>query len=194
MTTLRNLLLVLVTVFALPVALATPASAHVRLLASNPEPGQALNAPPQSIQLTFDEALKNAPTITVTDPNGTQWAMGRPTMDQKVVTVPADAQQGPAGKYTIGYRVTGQDDHLITGDIQFDILTAFGQPGAAPEGNVAPPSPLQTEQRLTAVNHEGHAQESTPDGSGIPTWAAILGAIAVVGAGVGLIIGIRRRR
>jgi methionine-rich copper-binding protein CopC len=193
MTTLRTLLLVLVSVFALPIALATPASAHVRLLSSNPEPGQALATPPQSIQLTFDEALKNAPTITVTDPNGTQWAMGRPTMDLKTVTVPADARQGPAGKYTVSYRVTGQDNHLITGDIPFDITAPFGQPGAAPEGNPAPLTP-QTEQQLTAANHEGHAQESTPDGGGIPTWAAILGTIAVLGAGAGLIIGIRRRR
>jgi len=190
MTTLRTLLLVLVTVFALPIAIATPASAHVRLLASNPEPGQALSAPPQSIQLTFDEPLRNAPTITVTDPNGTQWAMGRPTMDQKVVTIPADARQGPAGKYTIGYRVTGQDNHLITGDIQFDILTAFGQPGAAPEGN-APAAPVQ---QPAGENHEGHAQPSTPDSGGIPTWVAILGTIVVLGAGAGLIIGIRRRR
>jgi methionine-rich copper-binding protein CopC len=188
MTTLRTLLLVLVSVFVLPIALATPASAHVRLLSSNPEPGQALATPPQSIQLTFDEALKNAPTITVTDPNGTQWAMGRPTMDLKTVTVPADARQGPAGKYTVGYRVTGQDNHLITGDIPFDITAAFGQPGAAPEGNVA------AQPQPTEASHEGHAQESTPDSGGIPTWAAILGTIAVLGAGAGLLIGIRRRR
>jgi copper resistance protein C len=193
MTILRTLLLVLVTVFALPVALATPASAHVRLLSSNPEPGQALATPPQSIQLTFDEALKNAPTVTVTDPNGTQWAMGRPTMDLKTMTVPVDARQGPAGKYTVSYRVTGQDNHLITGNIQFDITAPFGQPAAAPEGG-GTPSPLRTEQQLAAASHEGHAQESTPDGSGIPTWVAILGTIAVLGAGAGLIIGIRRRR
>jgi methionine-rich copper-binding protein CopC len=188
MTILRTLLLVLVTVFALPIVLATPASAHVRLLSSNPQPDQTLDTPPQSIQLTFDEALKNAPTITVTDPNGTQWAMGRPTMDQKVVTVPADAQQGPAGKYTIGYRVTGQDNHLITGEIKFNIIAPFGQPGAALEGG-AP----QIEQQA-AASHEGHAPQAAPDGSGIPTWVAVLGTIAVLGAGAGLIIGIRRRR
>ncbi|MET0236279.1 MAG: copper resistance CopC family protein [Kibdelosporangium sp.] len=192
MTTPRSLLLVLVAVFVLPIALAAPASAHVRLLGSNPEPGQALAAPPQSIQLTFDEALKNAPVITVTDPNGTQWAMGRPTMDLKVVTVPADARQGPAGKYTVNYRVTGQDNHMIVGDIQFDITAAFGQPGAAPEGNVPQPQPQQQQQ--SPVNHEGHAQESTPDSGGIPTWVAILGTIVVLGSGAALIIGIRRRR
>jgi copper resistance protein C len=191
MTILRTLLLVLVTVFALPMALATPASAHVRLLSSIPEPGQALATPPQSIQLTFEEALKNAPAITVTDPNGTQWAMGRPTMDLKTVTIPADAKQGPAGKYTVRYRVTGQDNHLIAGDIQFDITAPFGQPGAAPEGGA---TPVLQADRLTAASHEGHAQEPTPDGSGIPTWVAVLGTIAVLGAGAGLIIGIRRRR
>lgn len=101
--------------------------------------------------------------------------------------------EGPAGNYTVKYRVTGQDDHLIAGEIQFAIVTAFGQPAAAPEGGAAPPS-LQTEQRLTAARHEGHAQESTSDGGGVPTWVAILGTIVVLGAGAGLIIGIRRRR
>ncbi|MFD1052310.1 copper resistance protein CopC, partial [Kibdelosporangium lantanae] len=38
-------------------ALATPASAHVRLLASDPQPGQELARPPQSIRLTFDSPL-----------------------------------------------------------------------------------------------------------------------------------------
>ncbi|MBP2319908.1 methionine-rich copper-binding protein CopC [Kibdelosporangium banguiense] len=190
MTSLRTLLLVLVAMIgAVMIGTAAPAAAHVRLLASNPEAGQAMATPPQSIQLTFDESLRNPPAITVTDPNGTQWAMGKPTLDLKTVTVPTDAKQGPAGKYTINYRVTGQDNHLIVGDVQFDITAAFGQPGAAPEGNAAP-----QQQPQTAVNHEGHAQGSTPDGSGIPTWVAILGTIVVLGSGAALIIGIRRRR
>ncbi|ONI88980.1 hypothetical protein ALI144C_05615 [Actinosynnema sp. ALI-1.44] len=126
---LRTLLLVA----TLLLATAVPASAHVRLLASSPEPGQALDEPPASIRLTFDELPKAPPTITVTDPNGTQWSMGKPTLDGKVVTIPADAPYGPQGRYTVSYRVTGQDGHLVTGDIPFDITASFGQPVAAQE-------------------------------------------------------------
>lgn len=184
MTTLRVLLVALVAM----IATALPASAHVRLLGSNPEAGQAVDAPPQSIRLTFDESLAKAPEITVTDPNGTQWAMGKPTLDLKTITVPTDPKQGPAGKYTINYRVTGQDNHLIVGDIRFDITQAFGQPGAAPEGNPQPPvTPAAGE------NHEGHAQ-STPDTGGIPVWVGVLGSVAVLAIGVSLIVMIRRRR
>jgi copper resistance protein C len=144
-------------------ALASPASAHVKLVASTPEQGAALPAPPQSIRLTFDDALKSAPVITVTDPNGTEWAMGRPTMDNKVVTVPCDPQQGPAGVYTVSYRVTGSDNHLIVGDISFTLTASFGQNRPAQAVPVA--------------------DRSTPDTSGgLPLWIWIAGGVVLAAA------------
>jgi methionine-rich copper-binding protein CopC len=161
---LWRILLVAVTILLVSAA---PASAHVRLVASNPEQGAALQAPPQSIQLTFDDALAKEPTVTVTDPNGTEWAMGRPTMDNKVLTVPADPRQGPAGQYTVQYRVTGADGHLIVGTIAFNLMTSFGQQRPAPEGAAAPQAP------------------QAPAGGGAPVWiwiigVAVLGGVAVV--------------
>lgn len=177
--TLRTLLLVV----ALLLATAVPASAHVRLLTSNPEPGQALDKPPSSVQLTFDEPLKAPPTITVTDPNGTPWLMGRPTQDNKVVTVPADSPYGPAGKYTINYRVTGQDGHLVVGDITFDITTSFGQPLAVQQEQPPPAQPQPV--------HD-HTAASTQDDDGVPIGLWIFGIAALLG--VALVLVIRQRR
>lgn len=166
----RTLLVIVVALLAT----ATPASAHVRLIASNPEPGQALDAPPSAIRLTFDDALKVQPIVTVTDPNGTEWAMGQPRMDSKVVHVPADARQGPAGKYKVQYRVTGMDDHLIVGEIQFDITTAFGQPQGVTDDTVSP------------------SAESTSDSGGGGTWWIwVAGALAVL---VIVALEVRRKR
>lgn len=166
---IRRTLLVIVVAL---LATATPASAHVRLIASAPEPGQALDSPPPSIRLTFDDGLKAEPIITVTDPNGTEWAMGRPTMDNKVVTVPVDAPQGPAGKYTVQYRVTGMDSHLIVGEVQFDITTAFGQPRGVDE-TVTPTA------------------ESTSDSGGGTWWIWVVGVLAVL---VIVALEVRRKR
>jgi MYXO-CTERM domain-containing protein len=160
----------LVTVVALLVV-ATPAAAHVRLVASNPEPGAALAVPPQSIQLTFDDALKAAPVITVTDPNGTEWAMGRPTMDNKVVTVPCDPRQGPSGQYTINYRVMGGDGHMIVDAVKFTLTASFGQPRPAQAA-------------------EDEAVPATEDDGG-GAWIWIAGVVLVA---AGLLVFLIRRR
>ncbi|MET0133144.1 MAG: copper resistance CopC family protein [Kibdelosporangium sp.] len=178
----RTLLVVVVALLAT----ASPASAHVRLLASNPEPGQALDAPPQSVRLTFDDGLKAEPIITVIDPNGSEWPVGRPTMDNKVVTVPVDAQQGPAGNYTVQYRVTGRDDHLIIGEVKFDITAAFGRPGAAQ----AQAGQAQAGQEPGGQQVDQAAQ-SSEDG-GAPVWIWVAGVLVV--AAIVLVEVVRRRR
>nr|WP_042194663.1 copper resistance CopC family protein [Kibdelosporangium sp. MJ126-NF4]CEL21463.1 Copper resistance protein CopC [Kibdelosporangium sp. MJ126-NF4]CTQ95970.1 Copper resistance protein CopC [Kibdelosporangium sp. MJ126-NF4] len=188
--TLRTLLLVV----ALLLATAAPASAHVRLLASDPEPGQALDKPPPSVRLTFDEPLKAPPTITVTDPNGTEWSMGKPTMDDKVVTVPADAAYGPKGRYTVNYRVTGQDGHLVTGEVPFDITASFGQPPATQQEQSSTPT---ARQPARPQQEHDHSAQSASDNETFPPWlwivvAAILVGIVVLAVGIGRLV--RRRR
>ncbi|MEV4318896.1 copper resistance CopC family protein [Actinocrispum sp. NPDC049592] len=162
-----NLWRILLAVVTLLVVSAAPASAHVRLTSSNPEQGAALQAPPQSIQLTFDDALSKPPTVTVTDPNGTEWSMGRPTMDNKVLTVPCDPEYGPAGQYTVQYRVTGSDGHLIVGQLAFNLMAPFGQP--KPPGNADTPVAPQAVPAAPA------------DGGGVPLWIWIMGVVIVGG-------------
>src|SRR3954469_12324950 len=90
----------LVTLVAFPL-LASPASAHVQLLASDPQPHQSLTAPPRSIRLTFDSPLKAAPVIMITAPTGATWPTGRPAPDGKAVTVAVNPQWGPSGEYVV---------------------------------------------------------------------------------------------
>jgi copper resistance protein C len=184
--TLRTLLLVV----AMMLATAAPALAHVKIVASNPEPGQALDKPPPSVRLTLSEPLKAQPTVTVTDPNGTQWSMGRPTMDNLVLTVPADSPYGPAGKYTVNYRVTGQDGHLVTGDIVFDITTSFGQPLAAQQQQ--PQQPPQPQPPQPQTGHD-HTAQSKQDEGGVPIGLWIFGIAVLLGAALFVVIRLRRK-
>jgi hypothetical protein len=91
--------------------------------------------------------------------------MGRPTMDNMVLTIPTDPRQGPAGQYTVQYRVTGSDGHLIVGNIAFNLTAPFGQPSAAA-------------QQETAT-----APTAAPPGQdgGAPIWIWIMGVVIVGG-------------
>src|SRR4051812_37008648 len=140
----RTLLVTLVAFLAL----AAPASAHVRLVASNPQPGQELAQPPQSIRLTFDTPLKAAPTITLTDPAGAQWPVGHPSTDGQAVTVAVNPQWAPAGEYVVNYQATGVDGHLVPGEVRFKITATFGTP---------PPNQPGPADQLTVPNQPGPA-------------------------------------
>jgi methionine-rich copper-binding protein CopC len=156
----------LVTVVAF-LALAAPASAHVRLLASDPQPGQELARPPQSIRLTFDTPLKAAPVITLTDPAGAEWSVGHPSMDGQAVTVAVNPQWAPAGEYVVKYQATGADGHLVPGEVKFKITATFGTP--------PPPSPAQAAPAAPAPP----ATSATLDG-GVPVWVWVVAAVVVV--------------
>jgi copper resistance protein C len=81
-----------------------------------------------------------------------------------VVTAPVQAV-GPAGRYTINYRVLSEDGVVVTGAVRFTMTTAATSPPTPDSGGPAAP----------------------PDEGGFPAWAWIIGSIlaaAVLAAGV----------
>ena len=105
---------------------ATPALAHNVLISSDPANGSSVAAGPQKVSLTFDQYVQGADVnqIAVTGPGGGQWAEGPISVVNNVITAPL-RPLGPAGKYTIGYRVLSADGHPVTGELTFT-LTAAG--------------------------------------------------------------------
>lgn len=157
---------------------AAPASAHSELIGSDPADGSSAATGPSRVALTFSEAVQTGfTTVTVIGPGGAQWQAGPPVQDGAVVTVPV-RPLGPAGEYTIGYRVVSADSHPVQGSVRFT-LTAPG-PGTAaapapsgagvPGGNAAPDGPAST--------------VDGPDGGGTPVWPWIAGAVLLLGVGV----------
>ncbi|RVW02562.1 copper resistance protein CopC [Rhodococcus spongiicola] len=115
------------------------ASAHSALIGSSPENGAQITTAPQQVTLQFNEALhQNFASLTVVGPDGNLWSKGDPTVQGDTVSVPLDGL-GPAGEYTIAFRVTSADGHPISGTQVFTLTQeGAGTPGpaaAAPSGS-----------------------------------------------------------
>jgi hypothetical protein len=148
---------------------AGPASAHNVLIGSSPHDGAKLRHGPRAVVLTFDQPVRHGyDTITVTGPGGGRWEAGPTTVDDRKVRVRV-RPLGPAGAYTVGYRILSADGHPVSGELTFTLRTAG-------TGNPAPPSPSTAAQ--------------TADAGGGLAWLWI--AIVVVVA-VGAVIALLRR-
>jgi len=129
-------LVVLVGAIALTVGAALPAAAHNVLTGSDPSDGATLNAAPTTVTLTFDQTVQNfEPVITVTGPNGNQFQTGSTAVRDNTVSSAVDGS-GPAGVYTVGYRVVSADGHPVTGSVSYTLDpaaagTATGTPAPA---------------------------------------------------------------
>ena len=109
-----------------------PASAHTELKSSNPAKGAALPAPPQQVELTFTEAVTvPADAITVTGPDSAKWTVGPATVAGAVVTAPVQAT-GPAGTYTVTWKVVSSDGDPVTGTIGFTLTNPATTTTTAP--------------------------------------------------------------
>lgn len=171
---LRGAALTLLTAVALLLGSA-PAWAHAELESSNPAANAALPQAPSSVSLTFSEEIDpGLATVTVTGPDGLRYADGTPTAAGPTLSL-ALRPLGPAGTYTIAYRVVSDDGHPVSGDVRFT-LTAAGPGAGTPAG--AAPAPAGT--------------AASGDGGGTPVWPWIVGAVVVVLLGSGLAL--RRKR
>lgn len=153
-------------VVAAMTAIAPTAAAHTALTASEPAANTTLTAGPARVSATFNEDLQ--PTfaaMTVVGPDGNLWSSGDPEVRGAVVGV-AVRPLGPAGRYTVNYRVTSADGHVVTGSWSFTVtVPGIGTPG--PQPVAAAPSDR------------------------IPLWPFIVGAAVLVAAAAAW--GLRRR-
>jgi len=122
---------------AVALAAAPAASAHAVRIAADPADGARLTAGPAQVSATFNEPLQTAfAAMTVVGPDDNLWSAGDPKIDGAVVRV-ALRPLGPVGTYTVNYRVTSADGHVVTGSWAFELTTpGSGTPGPAP----APPA------------------------------------------------------
>ncbi len=156
---------------------AGPASAHSVLIAVDPPDGAQLSTDPARVTFTFNENLQPSfPSVTVVGPDGNLWSEGDPVVDGPHAGI-AVRPLGPAGKYTMAYRVTSADGHPVSGTRTFTLTVAgHGTPG--PKASAA------------AESHGGGSS------GGIPVWVYIIVAIVLFGGGlaVALLGGKRKSR
>ena len=95
--------------------------------------------------------------VTVVGPDGNLWSMGDPEVRGAVVSVGL-RPLGPSGTYTVNYRVTSADGHVVSGSWSFAVtVPSTGVPGPTVTDNSAP--------------------------RGIPLWPFIAGAAMIATAG-----------
>ena len=167
---MRRLLAAVLTGFALAalsLAAAGTASAHATRVATDPVDHAALAAGPQRVSATFNETLQ--PTfadMTVVGPDGNLWSTGDAEVQGAVIGI-AVRPLGPAGTYTVNYRVTSADGHVVSGAWSFELTVAgTGTPG--------PPA----------------GSTGGSDGS-LPVWPFVVVAAVIVGGGAWWVL--RRR-
>lgn len=157
---LRGLLSVLLT-FGITVGLVAfgvtaPAGAHTALTNSDPAADATVQTGPARVTATFNEELQ--PTfaaMTVVGPDGNLWSSGDPQVQGATASVSL-RPLGPSGRYTVNYRVTSADGHVVTGSWSFTVaVPSTGQPGPAVAG------PTQSDR--------------------IPLWPFVLGLVLVTG-------------
>ncbi|OBB88109.1 copper resistance protein CopC [Mycolicibacterium peregrinum] len=138
---------------------APAASAHAARIATDPAEHSSLSSSPPRVSATFNEALQPAfANMTVVGPDNNLWSEGDPTVAGAVLSVGV-RPLGPAGTYTVNYRVTSADGHVVSGSWSFDLTVAgSGTPGAAAS------APAQSD-------------------SGIVVWPFVLVAAVLIGGG-----------
>ena len=159
---------VLLTVLALAALFATApaASAHTVLTATDPSADSTVDAGPSRVTATFNEELQpNFVAMTVVGPDGNLWSQGDASVQGNTVSIGL-RPPGPSGPYTVNYRVTSEDGHVVSGSWSFTVAVAGpGTPGA----------PVQ------AIGQRDR----------IPLWPFVVGAtVLITGAAVW---GLRRR-
>jgi copper resistance protein C len=135
------------------------AGAHAARVSADPADHATVSTGPAQVSATFNEDLQTTfAAMTVVGPDGNMWTTGEPQVHGTVVSIGV-RPLGPTGFYTVNYRVTSADGHVVDGSWSFLLtIPGTGTPGSA------------------AQNPDG-----TPDD--VPIWPFVLGSVALVGAG-----------
>ena len=142
------------------------ALAHNVLVNSDPKDGAQLSTGPNKVTLSYDLPVRNVSSVlTVVGPDGLHYESGPSVVAGNTVSAPV-GPLGPAGRYTVGYRIVSDDGHPVSGETAFTLTT----PGTG-HGTPAAQSP---------------AGSGSDSGGGMPAWPWILGAVLLVAAGVAI--------
>lgn len=190
--------LVLLVFAAGVLGLAGPASAHDAAESSTPSDGASLPAPPEQVSVAFNnKPLGIGAAFSVKDASGTEWAEGPVDIVDNVASQKLRAG-GPAGEYTVAWRVVSSDSHPIEGTFSFTAASA-GQgaaPAASPTAAGTVPAPGTGAGTAPAMGtaQPGTTGEPEQVGSGEPfQWSIVIFALVAVGLLATLAILARRR-
>ncbi|MEU2200675.1 copper resistance CopC family protein [Isoptericola sp. NPDC019482] len=186
----------------LGVAVAQPASAHDRLLSSDPADGATVEEAPTELTLVFSaDVLAAGAQVAVTTPDGTVPAEVAVDGDEAVAALPDDL---PGGDWDVAWRVVSSDGHPIEGELAFTVDAPSPSPSVSPSTAESSPTTSATPTPsgdLTASAGHVHDGGGTPgadlDADGEAGWATAwlfpVAVLAVVGVAAAVLLQRRRR-
>jgi methionine-rich copper-binding protein CopC len=175
---------------------AAPAFAHNTVIAEGPAAESTVAEQPGEVWIETNDVLldiEGGTALDVVGPDGRHYATACPTVDGAIAS--ASAELGPAGEYTVSYRIVSADGHPITGEHTFEWAPADGEPtaqGAADAACAASGSGDAASGDGDAAGGADDADASGSAGSGDFLFLAIA-AVAVIGAGLAAYALTRRR-
>lgn len=114
-----------------------PAAAHSTEVATDPAKGATLAVLPQRVTITLNEKpMDVGHGLVVTGPDGVKVSADEPVLTGHGISVPV-VSQGPAGEYTVGYRVVSADGHVVSGSYTFTVTSGRPAQGAIKETTTA---------------------------------------------------------
>ena len=174
--------------------LCVPALAHARLVQEEPAEGAALAESPDQVELRFSEPVDaEFSPLEVRDSEGERVDKDNARVDPddaRVLIV--DLKEMLEGSYTVQWRVTSIDGHVVEGRYEFAVTEA---------GEDQVPSDARGAEGQKAQEHAGHterepaAQDGAQDGSApILAYSALsLGMLVVVAAAAFVLSRLARR-
>jgi copper resistance protein C len=141
---------------------------HNELIGTDPPYGTKLDAGPARVTLIFDlPAQRGFSTVIVTGPDHNQW-QASPAVEDATMVSALLRPLGPAGEYTVAWRIVSADGHPVRGTFPFTLT----RPG---RGTAAAPPP-NADQSGSATPATGSA--------GPPVWLWLAGGGVLLAAGV----------
>ena len=181
-------------VFAAAVlGLAGPAAAHDAAESTSPAQGASVTAPPEQVSVTFNKnPLGIGASISVKDAAGSEWADGPVEIVDNVASQKVRAG-GPAGQYTVAWRVVSSDSHPIEGTFVFTAASAA--PGASPAGSPTAAGTVPgTAPAMGTAQPGTTAEPADPADAGQPfQWSIVIFAAVAAGLLATLAVLARRR-
>ena len=171
---------------------AMPAFAHNTVIGETPDADSTVTSQPGTVALETSDALLDAEGATAMDvigPDGRHYANACPSVDRAVASVPAEL--GPAGEYTVEWRVVSADGHPITGSFAFTWAPSDGEwlvEGAEQAVCAGGADPSTGSGEAT----DGESDAAASGGLGDLLWV-LGGAVAVALAGLAAFLLMRRR-
>jgi copper resistance protein C len=142
----------LVALVSLVVLGQAPAHAHNALRSTTPADGASVQASPDAVVLTFDQAVLGIGAgVRVAGPDG-DVQNGAPQLVDETLRQPLRAAASPAGEYTVTWRVTSADGHPIDGEFTY---TVSGASDGASDATSATATPTTAGGDTTQTDDEG---------------------------------------